>query len=310
MLLSVVFSFRNEEEVLPEMIRRVRHTLSPLSINYELIFVNDDSTDRSLEILLEQAKQDKDIKIINMSRRFGGAPCVLAGMRQARGDAVIYMDVDLQDPPELIPQMLEKFNNGSEVVNMTRTKREGESGFKMWVTRMAYKFINAISDVDLPENTGDFKLLSRRVVDELLRLNEHDPFMRGLVYWVGFKHDTILYKREARFAGKTHFPLFGTGPTKEFIRGITSFSAIPLYLSLVLGFMVSIGAFLYLLVVVIHKFLGLNLPGWSAIMATMLFLGGTILFTNGVIGIYIGRIHNEVKGRPKYVIKEMVNFQD
>jgi dolichol-phosphate mannosyltransferase len=180
----------------------------------------------------------------------------------------------------------------------------------MWVTKMAYKFINAISDVDLPENSGDFKLLSRRAVDELLRLNEHDPYMRGLSQWVGFKHDTILYKREARFAGKTHFSLFGTGPTKEFIRGITSFSAVPLYLSLILGMLVSFGAVVYLLIIFITKFRGLNIPGWSAIMATMLFLGGTILFTNGVMGMYIARIHYEVKKRPQYIIRDKVNLED
>jgi len=310
MLLSIVFSFRNEEEVLPALIQRVTNTLSSLTIDYELIFINDDSVDKSLEILAKYARNSKHIKVINMSRRFGGSACVMAGFKCAKGDAIIYMDTDLQDPPEVIPQMIEKFKNGAEVVNMTRMEREGESVFKMWVTKMAYKLINVIAEIDLPENTGDFKLLSRRVVNEVLKLNEHDPFMRGLVRWVGFNQETIYYKREARFSGETHYPLFGTGPIKEFIRGITSFSALPLYFSLFLSFLVSFGAFTYLMIVIITKYMGINIPGWSALMATMLFLGGTILFAVGVIGIYISRIYSEVKSRPKYIIKDTINFED
>ena len=312
MLLSVVFSFRNEEDVLNILIERLQKTLNPLDIDYELIFVNDASTDGSLELLFNLHEKDKRIKIINMSRRFGVAPCVMAGLRHTKGDAVVYMDSDLQDPPELIPALLEKFKEGADVVNTTRTKRNGESVFKMWLTKRAYHVINFVSDIDIPENTGDFKLLSRRAVDQLINLNEYDPFMRGLVRWIGFKQEQVFYEREARCAGKTHFSLFRSlQPTEEFIRGLVSFSELPLHFALVLGFFVSVGAFIYLLEIIFTRvFLGIHNPGWPAIMVTMLFLCGTILFTIGVQGLYIGKIHQEIKKRPPYIIESKRGFDD
>lgn len=310
MLLSIIFSFRNEESVLDELLRRVRASIEPLNIDYELIFVNDDSTDRSLEILLKEREKDKRIKIINMSRRFGFYPCIMAGLHNARGDAVIYMATDLQDPPELIPEMVEKFRNGADVVNTIRTKRLGESAFKMWVTKKAYWLINLLSDIELPENMGDFKLLSRKVVNKLLNLKEYDPYLRGIVRWLGFKQDTVYYERPPRFSGKTHFPLFGKAPVQEFIRGITSFSAAPLYIALIYGFIISGLSFTYLLVVIITKFMGINLPGWSALMAVTLFLGGNILLTNGFLGLYIARIYNQVKNRPSFIISDTIGFDN
>ena len=307
---SIVFSFYNEEDVLDELIHRVEAALAPLEIEYEMIFVNDRSTDKSLEILEEKSRTNKRIKVLNMSRRFGVHPCAMAGLKHSTGKAVAYMDSDLQDPPELLPRMYEKFAQGADVVHMTRTERLGESALKMWITRMAYKVLNKLADIDLPENTGDFKLLSRRVVDEMNKLGEHDPFMRGLVCWVGFTQVTIHYKREPRAAGETHFPLLGKGPVKEFKRGLTSFSAVPLYIALVLGLGVSLFAFFYLGVVLICKFLGMNLPGWSAIMSAILFLSGTILFTNGVIGLYIAQIYNNVKGRPNYIVESTINIEE
>jgi len=310
MLLSVVFSFRDEEEVLPELIKRLHNTLNPLDLTYELIFVNDASTDASLQLLLKHRDEDKRIKIINMSRRFGVAPCTMAGLQCAKGDAVVYMDTDLQDPPELIPKLLEEFKKGVDVVNTTRIKRSGENAFKMWLTKKAYNLINSISDIDIPKNTGDFKLLSRRAVNEIVRLNEYDPFMRGLVRWVGFNQTQVLYKREARFAGKAKFPLLKSlGPAKEFIRGLTSFSELPLYIALILGFLISLGAFVYLIGIIITRvFMGMHKPGWPAIMVTMLFLGGTILFSIGVLGIYIGRIHHDIKNRPLYIIESKIGI--
>ena len=312
MSLSVVFSFRNEEDVLPELIRRLRNTLDPLDLNYEMIFVNDASTDGSLELLLKLHDENERIKIINMSRRFGVAPCIMAGLKHARGDAVVYMDADLQDPPELIPQLLKKFAEGNDVVHTTRTKRHGENAFKMWLTKQAYKLINTVSDIDIPENTGDFKLLSRRAVDQLLKLGEYDPFMRGLVRWIGFKQAQVFYERDVRFAGETHFSIFRSmNPVKELIRGLTSFSQLPLYFALIVGFFVSAGAFAYLVEIVITRvFLGMHRPGWPAMMVTLLFLGGTILFTIGILGIYIGRIHQDIKRRPPYIIESKIGIQD
>jgi len=310
-LLSVVFSFRNEEDVLDELISRVKNALEPLKMDFEIIFVNDDSTDGSLAAILRHRGADKRVKVINMSRRFGVHPCFLAGFRHASGDAVVYLDADLQDPPELIPKLVERWMAGADVVNTVRTRRLGENPFRMWLTRRAYQIINAVSDIDLPVNMGDFKLLSRRVVDELLRIEEYDPFMRGLVRWVGFRQETILYTRDARFAGKTHFSLLrSANPTKEFLRGLTSFSAAPLYVSLIYGFAVSFLSFVYLVVVVIQKLMGINLPGWTALMATSLFLGGNILLANGFLGIYVGRIYNQVKHRPLYIVKDRHGFSD
>lgn len=307
--LSVIFSFYNEAPVLNELVSRTTNSIDILGCDYELIFVNDDSTDNSLEILLDLAEQDGRIKIVTMSRRFGVHPCVLAGLRYASGDAVVYMDADLQDPPEQIPAMVEKFRQGADVVNMTRSARNGESATKMWITRMAYKVINRLSDVPIPENTGDFKLISRRVVDHLMTFRETDPFMRGLVYWVGFRQDTIHYVRESRFAGVTHFSMFGSGPAKEFLRGITSFSVAPLYLSLFIGLLATLIAFGNIISILIMKLMGKNLPGWTAIMTSTLFMGGTIHICIGIIGIYVGKMYTESKQRPLYIVKDIVgNF--
>lgn len=310
-LISVIFSFRNEEKVLEELTNRVIRAIADTGCDYELIFVNDDSTDDSLEILLNLARDNERIKIITMSRRFGVHPCVLAGLRYSSGDVAIYMDADLQDPPELIPDMIRKCREGADVVNMTRTVRRGEHVAKMCLTRMAYKIINRFSDIPIPENTGDFKLLSRRVIDHLLTLRESDPFMRGLVYWVGFRQDTIHYVRESRFAGNTHFSLLGGGPAKEFLRGLTSFSVVPLYLSLFIGFMATLIAFGNIIAILILKLMGRNLPGWTAIMTSTLFLGGTMHVCIGIIGIYVGRIYTESKQRPLYIVKDLIGkFSD
>jgi dolichol-phosphate mannosyltransferase len=210
----------------------------------------------------------------------------------------------------LIPTLLQKYKEGFDVVHTTRTKRKGENPIKMWITRRAYNVINFFSEIPIPENTGDFKLISRRAVDQLLKLNECDPFMRGLVRWIGFKQVSVLYEREARFAGKTKFSLLKSlNPGKEFIRGITTFSERPLYLSLFMGFFVSFCAFVYLISIIIERvFFGMHRPGWPAMMVTLLFLGGIILIMIGVLGIYIGKMHIAVKNRPLYVIEKIIGF--
>jgi len=307
MLLSVVFSFKNEEAVITELIKRLKNIIAPLNIEYELIFVNDASTDKSLELLMEQRKQNKNIKIINMSRTFGVAPCTIAGLRHAKGDAVIYMDADLQDPPELIPELLEKWKAGFDVVHTTRTKRIGESPIKLWLTKQAYKMINAVSDIDILKDSGDFKLLSRRALNEIIRLNEYDPFMRGLSRWVGFKQIQVFYERQPRFAGKTHFSLFKSiNPIKEFIRGIVSFSVLPLYFSLIAGFLTLAGVCIYLVWIFTAKLSGINLPGYPAIITTMLFLGSVILLSLGIMSMYISKIYQQTLNRPSYIIENKI----
>lgn len=307
-MISIIFSFRNEEENLHPLIQRIENVFKPLGFEYEMIFVNDDSTDHSLDILLNNRKKNPRIKIVNMSRRFGVHPCVMAGLNRAKGDAVIYMDTDLQDPPELIPEMIKKWENGADVVHTKRRTRQGESPFKMWVTRKAYKIIDLFSEVPIPSNCGDFKLLSRKVLHHLLKFKEYNPFMRGLSLWIGHNQEFLEYDREPRHGGKTHFSLFSLGPIKEFERGMINFSEFPLKISLIIGFIAATLSFLYIPIILINKLLGSNLPGWSALMTATVFLNGMILFTIGIVGLYIGRIYKEVQGRPSYIIKEKIGF--
>jgi dolichol-phosphate mannosyltransferase len=314
--ISVVLSFFNEEKVLNELIRRLRACFEPLHADgtiggYELIFVNDDSSDHSLEILVAEARGHQDIVIINMSRNFGVSECVLAGMAYARGDAVIYMDADLQDPPELVPTLIREWvkDNEVEVVYTTRRSRAGEHPLKLLITRWGYRVINRISEIQLPLDSGDFKLLSRRVVSELLRLNEQRPYLRGLVSWIGFKQVQVFYDREARFDGRrnTKFPVLSQRVISGYLdRALISFSDVPLKIALLAGLLISALAAGYILVVIFQKIMGWYEPGWPAIMATILFLGGTQLLILGVLGLYVNSIFLEGKKRPKYIIKNIV----
>jgi glycosyltransferase involved in cell wall biosynthesis len=306
MLLSVIFSFRNEGANLEELVSRVDKAILNISeIKYELIFINDASTDNSLELLIQLAKK-YPITIINMSRKFGVTPCVLAGFEYAKGDAIIYMDSDLQDPPELIGEMVSRFRNGAQVVHTTRTHREGEGIVKMALTKIAYKVINKFSEIKLPENTGDFKLLSAKVVNHILSLNEFDPYMRGLSIWVGYEQDYIFYTRQPRWAGKTKFPLLSRGPVLEFLRGMTAYSAAPLYMALLAGIVALIVAVLLMVYAIITKILNIAAPGTSSVLIAISFFGGMILITNGVMGIYISKIYYQVKQRPKFIIESIL----
>jgi glycosyltransferase involved in cell wall biosynthesis len=308
-LISIILSFRNEEANIPELARRIAAVFVAPDLDYEMIFINDCSTDRSLSILTALAAKDERIKIINTSRRCGPSACVLAGLAHARGAAAICIDSDLQDPPELITKMVEEWRKGADVVNTTRLSRAGESRVKMQITRWAYYIINFVSDTDIPMDTGDYKLLSRRVMLELLRLREYDPFLRGLVRWVGFCQTQIFYHREPRAGGRTNMPIWGRGPVRAFISGVTSFSSYPLYVSMIFGTLISALAFLYLLGIVITKEVwNMHNPGWPSIMATILFLSGLLLMSNGINGVYIGRIHRQVKQRPLWIIESTVNI--
>lgn len=312
---SAVFSFRNEEDVIPELVSRMRKVFEGLRsggrvCGHELIFVNDDSNDRSVDVLINAARGRDDIKIINMSRRFGVSECVMAGLEHSSGDAVIYMDADLQDPPEVIPELIEKWQGeGAEVVLTTRRTRAGESKIKLWVTKLGYKILKTISNIDIPMDSGDFRLLSRRVVNELLELREKKPFMRGLTTWVGFKQARVFYDRDARHAGETKFHVFGWKVISNFLdSALISFSDVPLKFAFFSGFIISLGAFIYLALVIVMKLMGLILPGLSAIMAIILFLGGVQLLTIGVLGLYTSSIFNEVKKRPNYIVKDTFGF--
>lgn len=306
MFLSCVFSFRNEQENIPELLSRVASACEKIKdCTYEMIFVNDASTDQSLNLLIDFQKQ-YPITIITMSRRFGVTPCVLAGLELAKGDAVVYMDSDLQDPPELIPELVEKYRSGIDVVHTRRTHRDGEGALKMWATRWAYRIINYFSDIPLPENTGDFKLLSSKVVKKICQLKEYDPYMRGLSVWVGFRQGYVDYRRAPRFKGATKFPLFSRGPAREFIRGLTAYSAAPLLISFFVGMLTSVLSLFLIVWAILTKLLGVSAPGASGLLIATAFFGGVILMSNGVIGIYLSKIYYEVKGRPRYIVESIL----
>ena len=308
-LLSVVFSFRNEEGNIKELVNRINISLEKLTNwNYELIFVNDDSTDNSESILLNLQKK-YPIRIINMSRNFGVDPCVLAGFRNAKGDAIVYLHTDLQDPPEIIPDLIKKHEEGFDVVHTIRTKRKGESKFRMLVTRIAYLLINILSDIKLPIESGDYKLISRKALDKILDQKEFRPYVRGLSVWVGFKQTFYKYERQARGSGKSKMPLLSKGPVTDFINGITSYSLKPLYIGIFFGFLSIIISLLLIIYALYLKFNNLAIPGSTSIIIAISFFSGILLFTLGVIGIYLARIFEQTKGRDQYVIKEIKNYK-
>ncbi len=308
-LVSIVFSFRNEEKNLKELISRVDAALKKLqNYEYELIFVNDNSNDSS-EKILENLQESFRIKIINMSRTFGVGPCVLAGFKHSSGDCIIYMDSDLQDPPEIIPKLIDEFEKGNDVVHTVRDKRLGESNIKLFFTKLAYKTINGLSEINLPIEAGDFKLISKRALEKILTQKEFRPYVRGLSVWVGYKQSFVNYIREPRAHGKSKFSLFSHGPITEFISGVTSYSLKPLYVGIFLGFfslLFSVGLIAYALYA---KFNNLAIPGTTGIIIAVSFFSGILLFTLGIMGIYIARIFEQTRGREKYIIKDIKDFK-
>ena len=308
-LVSIVFSFRNEEKNLKELVSRVDATFKKVeNYKYELIFVNDDSNDDS-EKILEELQESHKIKIINMSRTFGVGPCVLAGFKHSSGDCIVYLDSDLQDPPELIPKLLNEFEKGYDVVHTVREKRLGEGGVKLFFTKLAYKTINKLSEIDLPIEAGDFKLISKRVLEKILSQKEFRPYVRGLSVWVGFKQSFVYYTREARAHGESKFSLFSQGPISEFINGVTSYSLKPLYIGIFLGFFSLLFSVLLIGYALYAKFNDLAIPGTTGILIAVSFFSGILLFTLGIMGIYIARIFEQARGREKYIIKEIKDFK-
>jgi dolichol-phosphate mannosyltransferase len=309
-LVSVVLSFRNEESVIPELIERLQRALRGAGLAYELVFVNDASSDGSLALLEQQHRKDPAVKVVNMSRRFGVAPCVLAGMRFASGDAVVYMDADLQDPPELIPELVTRWREGAEVVYTVRTARHGEHGGKMWLTRMAYRAVGRLAELELPEEAGDFKLLSRRAVDHLLAFGEQDLYVRGLVSWLGFRQVAVPYERQARAGGETHFPLLRLGPVAAFATAVTSFSHLPLIFFLLLGLAGGALSGLALLGLGAAHLLGVLTSAASVLIAFGILLWSTLAAGIGVLGLYLARIHREVLARPRYIVESTLGLSE
>ena len=308
-LLSIVFSFRNEEGNIEPLVKRISTTMEKIeNWKYELVFVNDDSTDKSEKILLDLQK-NYPIKLINMSRNFGVDPCVLAGFRNSSGDAIIYLHTDQQDPPEIIPDLIKKHEEGNEIVHTVRTKRKGEGKFRMFLTKIAYKIIDTVSDINLPIQAGDYKLISKKALNEILKQKEFRPYVRGLSVWVGFKQDFVYYEREARGEGESKMPLLSAGPITDFINGVTSYSLKPLYVGIIFGLISMIISFLLIIYALYLKFNNLAIPGSTSIVISISFFSGIILFTLGILGIYLARIFEQTKGREQYVIKEIKDYK-
>ena len=308
-LLSIVFSFRNEAGNIEPLVKRISTTMQKIeNWKYELIFVNDDSNDNSEEILINLQK-NYPIKIINMSRNFGIDPCVLAGFRNCSGDAIVYLHSDQQDPPEIIPELIKKHEDGNEIVHTVRTKRKGEGKFRMFVTKIAYKTIHLLSDINLPIQAGDYKLISRKALEEILKQKEFRPYVRGLSVWVGFKQGYVYYEREARGEGKSKMPLLSGPVINDYILGITSYSLKPLYLGIIFGFFAIFISILLIIYALYLKFSNLAVPGSTSIIIAISFFSGILLFTLGIIGIYLARIFEQTKGREQYVIKEIKDYK-
>ncbi|ODP30439.1 Dolichyl-phosphate beta-D-mannosyltransferase [Paenibacillus nuruki] len=304
---SIVVPVYNEEAVVLECYRRLTEVMQQTHESYELIFVNDGSRDQTASIVNQLCASDASVKWIDFSRNFGHQIAITAGMDHAQGEAIVVIDADLQDPPELILQMIEKWKEGFDVVYATRAERKGETGFKKWSASMFYRTLNKLSDIDIPLDTGDFRLIDRKVCEAMKTMKENNRFVRGLVSWVGFRQTSISYVREERFAGETKYPL------KKMIRfasdALVAFSLKPLKLASILGSVVSLFSFFYLIFVLAQKLLHFSTtPGWASIVATILFLNGIILVILGLIGEYIGRIYDEVKQRPLYLIQQTRNF--
>ncbi|MDR0326258.1 MAG: glycosyltransferase family 2 protein [Oscillospiraceae bacterium] len=306
---SVVVPLYNEEEVIHESYRRLKEVMDGTGEGYELIFVNDGSRDQTWAMACALAEADPRLRLIGFSRNFGHQTAITAGMDEAAGDAVVVIDADLQDPPEVIPRMIEKWREGYQVVYGLRTKRKGESFFKKATAKLFYRTLNALTDVTLPVDAGDFRLIDRAVCDTLKKLPERNRYVRGLVSWVGFQQTAVEYVRAERFAGVTKYPL------RKMLRlagdALTSFSYKPLKLSILIGSLVSIASFVYAIVIICQRlFTDILISGWATLACLTLFFNGIILIMMGIIGQYVGRIYDETKGRPLYIVAQRVNFED
>ncbi len=307
--ISVVIPMYYEEDVAQECYERMTKILKSINnYEYEIIFVNDGSKDKTLNILEDIANKDENVKVISFSRNFGHQCAVTAGIKYVTGDAIVIIDADLQDPPELIPEMLKLWEDGNEVIYGKRKTREGESAFKLLTAKLFYKTLNVLSDVEIPKDTGDFRLVDRKVIDTINSMPEHNKFLRGLFSWVGYKQVAFEYERKERFAGKTKYPL------KKMLRlasnGIIGFSTKPLKIVGGLGILSIIISLTILIYSVISYMFNLNnlTAGWTSIMVTVTLFSGVQLLSIWIISEYIARIYDETKQRPQYIIDKMINI--
>ena len=307
--LSIIVPLYNEEANIDYLLERLISTLDKLKITYEIVCINDGSKDNTLKLLIAYHQRNSVIKVINLSRNFGKEIALTAGIDYANGAAVIPIDADLQDPPELIEQLVAKWREGYDVVYGTRKSRSGESWLKRFTANSFYKTIGKMSPVPIPANTGDFRLLDRQVVEAIKKMPERTRFMKGLFAWVGYKQTSILFDREPRFGGKTtwnYWKLWNFA-----LDGITSFSFFPLKIWSYMGLIISLISLLYALFLVVRTLiLGIDVPGYASLMVAVLFFGGIQLITLGIIGEYLGRVYEEVKRRPLYFVRESYGFKN
>ena len=307
MTYSFVIPIYNEAESLPELRRRLLPILNGLDGAAEVVLVNDGSRDGSLDIIRKICAEDDRFKCLEFSRNFGHQIAITAGMDHTSGDAIIILDADLQDPPEVVFSLIQKWKEGYEVVYAVRKSRQGESFFKKLTAKIYYRLLKRLSQIDIPLDTGDFRLVDRKALDAFLSLREGHRFVRGMFTWIGFRQIGVEFERAERFAGETHYPL--KKMMKLAADGILSFSYVPLRLVLSAGAWIALGSILAALYAVIGYFRGQTVQGWASIFVLVSFLGGVQLVVMGMLGEYIGRIHEEVKRRPLYLIREQIGFK-
>jgi glycosyltransferase involved in cell wall biosynthesis len=301
---SVVAPVYNEEETLPHFYDRLTAVMEGLGESYEIVLVNDGSRDGSYRAMRALHERDPRVVVVDFSRNFGHQIAISAGLDHARGDAVAIIDSDLQDPPEVIAELVARWRAGAEVVYAQRRSRVGETRFKLLTAAAFYRLIGRLTSIDIPRDTGDFRLLDRKVVDTLVRMREHHRFMRGLSVWVGFRQEAVRYDRAERFAGETKYPL--TKMVRFSLDAITSFSHVPLQLATTLGFLIAGVSFLGIIIAAIVRFFNGSIVGQGTTISVVLFLGGIQLIFLGVIGEYLGRIYDEVRARPLYIAREVL----
>ncbi|MFM7173849.1 MAG: glycosyltransferase family 2 protein [Caldilinea sp.] len=306
---SLVIPIWNEQAVIPVLYERIVQVLESTAEPWELLFVNDGSTDRSLALLVALQANDPRVKVLNFSRNFGHQIAITAGCDYAEGDAVIVMDADLQDPPEVLLRMIDRWREGYDVAYAVRTKRVGETRFKLWSASLFYRLIRSIAEIDIPMDAGDFRLMDRKVVLAMRGLREKNRFMRGLSSWVGFKQVAVEYERAARYAGETKYPL------RKMVRlafnAITSFSHLPLQMATYTGFFFAGFSGLGIVLAVLMRLFGhQQLLGQATTLVSVLFLGGVQLIFLGILGEYLGRIYDEVKNRPLYIVADTYGWEE
>ena len=308
-LLTVVVPCLNEQEVIAETNRRLTQVLESLPCRFEIVYVDDGSSDATPELIRQLRDADERVKLVRLSRSFGHQVAATAGLEHSSGNAVVLIDADLQDPPEVIAEMFAKWSEGFDVAYGLRVAREGETRFKLWTAKLFYRLMNRLSEVPIPLDSGDFRLMDRKVVDAILRMPERDRYLRGMVAWAGFRQIAVSYTRAPRYSGETHYPLVKM--LRFALDAVVSFSAMPLRVATLIGFATSALALLGALLAVAVRLLTSHwVTGWTSIVLTILFVGGVQLVCLGIIGEYVGRIYAESKRRPLYLIAEELGFRE